>query len=263
MEDYVTLNLVQLIAIIIVFFILYFIGVLINKKVVHGEKKLFDPKQYLPVEEIHSLRQVGFLVLMASCFICALYILIFPYTDVLYITFFDILLSLYVAVTFKKESIWKKILLLLLIPYGSLSYVLFGFTLVSILDLVHVPVLVYFMKYYYDQFKEYTEANGLGITILLLFAIVFISFLLTVIFENHNPLNAIVMVSNAFTSNGYSVLGTTVTGKLNSILLVWSGFILSSVGTATLTAAILTKHFNKKFDKLEGMINKNNEDDFD
>ena len=64
-------------------------------------------------------------------------------------------------------------------------------------------------------------------------------------------LDALVMVSNAFTSNGYAVLGTTTIGKLNSLFLVWGGYILSGVGTATLATALVSRHFNKKFEKME------------
>ena len=66
------------------------------------------------------------------------------------------------------------------------------------------------------------------------------------------------MVSNAFTSNGYAVLGDTPIGKLNSIFLVWGGYIISGVGTATLTAALVSRHFNKKFEDLEELIRNNN-----
>ncbi len=59
------------------------------------------------------------------------------------------------------------------------------------------------------------------------------------------------MVSNAFTSNGYAILGTTIAGKINALILVWGGYVLSGVGTATLTAAILMKHFNHKFEENE------------
>ena len=62
------------------------------------------------------------------------------------------------------------------------------------------------------------------------------------------------MVSNAFTSNGYTVLGSTGLGKANSILLVWSGFILSCVGTATLTVSIIVSHIDDKFDRLEKLV---------
>ena len=116
------------------------------------------------------------------------------------------------------------------------------------------------VKYYYDKFREYTQTNSLGVTIVLLFAIIFISFLVTVTLESGNPLDSLVMVSNAFTSNGYAVLGSTIPGKINSIFLVWSGYIISGVGTATLTVAILTKYFNKRLDELEELIKKNNED---
>ena len=75
------------------------------------------------------------------------------------------------------------------------------------------------------------------------------------------------MVSNAFTSNGYAVLGHTIPGKINSLVLVWGGYLLSGVGTATLTGAILMAHFNRrlddvneKLDNLEELIKKNNEE---
>ena len=71
------------------------------------------------------------------------------------------------------------------------------------------------------------------------------------------------MVSNAFTSNGYAVLGDTPIGKLNSLFLVWGGYILSGVGTATLTAALLSRHFNKRFEELEELIKNNNDENAD
>ena len=68
------------------------------------------------------------------------------------------------------------------------------------------------------------------------------------------------MVSNAFTSNGYAVLGNTDVGKINALVLVWMGFILSGAGTATLAAAILMRHFKGKFkdydDKFDDLNNK-------
>ncbi len=82
--------------------------------------------------------------------------------------------------------------------------------------------------------------------------------------EGVDPLDSMVMVSNAFTSNGYAVLGSSGMGKLNSLILVWGGYIISGVGTATLTAAILIKHnkkceeeLNKRLDELELLIKNN------
>ena len=121
----------------------------------------------------------------------------------------------------------------------------------GIVDLNHIPVMIYFIKYYYDGFREYTEANSLGIAVLLLFSIIFLSAINTMFVESKNPLDALVMVSNAFTSNGYAILGSTIPGKINAIILVWGGYILSGVGTATLAAAIIMKHFNSKFQDME------------
>ena len=110
---------------------------------------------------------------------------------------------------------------------------------------------------YYNKFSEYTQTNSLGITIMLLFLIVFISFLFTIVVEDVSPLDSIAMVSNAFTSNGYAVLGSSGIGKVNALVLVWSGFLLSGVGTATLTVAIVMRHVNEKFDRLERLAKKN------
>ena len=75
------------------------------------------------------------------------------------------------------------------------------------------------------------------------------------------------MVSNAFTSNGYAVLGTSSLGKINSVILVWGGYILSGVGTATLATALISKHFqnkfgdmNEKMDQLQKSIDALNDD---
>ena len=194
------------------------------------------------------------------CFVVALYALVFDSGDLTYFVIFDIIFSLYIAITIEKDSAWKKVLILFLIPYGSLTYLMFNFTLISLLDLIHIPVFLYLIKYYYDKFKIYTESNSLGITIVLLFSIVFVSFFITIFVEGVNPLDSLVMVSNAFTSNGYAVLGKSIPGKVNSLFLVWSGYLISGVGTATLTVALLTRHYNKRFDDLEKLIKENNKD---
>ena len=187
---------------------------------------------------------------MALAFIDILYALISS-DGLIYFVIFDIALSLFLAITLDKSSLKGKIILLLLVPFDSINFLLFGSLLLSYIDVIHVLVFLYFIKFYYDKFRQYTESNGLSITIVILFALLFISFIVTQIVEGVYPLDSLVMVSNAFTSNGYAVLGTTIAGKLNAIVLVWGGYILSGVGTATLTAAILMKHFNHKFEDAE------------
>lgn len=258
--DYLLISVIELFIVLIVFFVLMGIGTFIYKRIRNSSNQFLNPLEYFPQEELHSLKQVFILIIMALCFINVLYSMVFYDGDLIYFAIFDILLSVFIASTIKRESNWDKLLVILLVPYGSLCYVFFRFQPIALLDFIHIPVFLYMVKYYYDKFREYTQTNSLGVTIVLLFAIVFISFLVTVTVESGNPLDSLVMVSNAFTSNGYAVLGSTIPGKINSIFLVWSGYIISGVGTATLTVAILTKYFNKRLDELEELIKKNNED---
>ena len=151
--------------------------------------------------------------MMGLFFINILYSLVFIEGDIIYFAIFDIVLSLYLAIELDKSSMKNKILLMLLIPYGSLTFILFGNSLIGFIDLIHIPVFIYFIKVYFDKFREYTLSNGLGITIILLFTLIFVSFLLTQITEDVNPLDSLVMVSNAFTSNGYAILGKSILGN--------------------------------------------------
>lgn len=244
---------------IIIFMVLMIVGHAIHKNLIKGSSiRLLNMEEYLPKEEIHSLRQVFYLIMMGLLFADVLYSLVFWNHDIFYLAIFDIFLSLYVASTMDKSSLKNKILLILLVPFGSLTYIVIGNSLVGIVDFIHVPILIYFIKVYYDKFREYTRSNGLGIAVILLFTIIFISFLCTQLSEGVNPLDSLVMVSNAFTSNGYAVLGKTISGKINSIILVWGGYVLSGVGTATLTAAILKTHFNSKLEESDRKLEEYN-----
>lgn len=250
---------------IVIFIFLMYLGKFIIDRLKAHNIKILNLEEYFPEEEIHSLRQIFFLIMMGLFFMNILYTLLNK--DLVHLAIFDILIALYLAITLDTSSVKNKILLILIVPYGSLSYIVYGSTVSSFVDLIHIPVFLYFMYVYYEKFREYTKSNGLGIAVILLFSIIFISFFVTQIVENVNPLDSLVMVSNAFTSNGYAILGKTIAGKLNSIILVWSGYLLSSVGTATLTAGILIRRFNKrldesdkKIDELKELIEKNNKD---
>ncbi len=235
---------------IIIFLLLVAIGTVVYKKLMSSSNTLSNLGEILPEDEIHTLKQVFYLILMSLAFIDILYALISS-EGLIYFVIFDIALSLFLAITLDKSSLKGKIILLLLVPFDSINFILFGSFLLSFIDIIHVLVFLYFIKFYYDKFRQYTESNGLSVTIVILFAIVFISFIVTQIVEGVYPLDSLVMVSNAFTSNGYAVLGTSMAGKMNALVLVWGGYILSGVGTATLTAAIIMKHFNHKFDEAE------------
>ena len=254
--DWVSLNIFGFAYEIVIFLVLVLIGTFVFKKVISSSETLSNFGEVLPEDEIHTLRQVFYLIMMALAFINILYSLISS-EGLIYFAIFDIAFSLFLAITLDKSS-WKgKILLLLLVPFDSLNFILYNHLLFSLIDVNHVAVFIYFIKVYYDKFRQYTESHGLSVTIVILFALIFISFIITQIVEGVNPLDSLVMVSNAFTSNGYAVLGTSMPGKLNAIVLVWGGYILSGVGTATLTAAILIKHFNHRFEEMEELIRNN------
>jgi len=260
----------KVITISLLFLVLCLLGKFILKRYRNHNNRFFKLEEYFPEEEIHTLKQVFYLIMMMLFFIDILYSLVFFNSqDILFFLILDIVISLYVVIVLEYDSWKNRLIFIMLIPFGSFTSILFGDVNIGAIELINIPVFIYLMKVYYSKFKEYTENNGLGIAIVLLYSIIFISFIVTTVAENVDPLNALVMVSNAFTSNGYAVLGKSTIGKVDSIFLVWGGYILSGVATSTLTASILIKHFRKdikrskkqyedlqkRFDDLE-MLNK-------
>ena len=244
---------------VLVLIVLIYLGVIKAANIIysylrkHRENRLFNP----------TLRQVFFLIVIAMSFTIIIYTLIAlsirSFSN--YFVFIDILLSLFVCMIIKKETAFEKFVFLSLIPYASTVFSLLDVMMIDpstkvlinpmmyyvsmVFIVFHLIGFAYVIKVYISKFNQYTESNGLGISILLLIGIVFFSFILTPLTEGVDLLDALVMVSNAFTSNGYAVLGTSSLGKINSVILVWGGYILSGVGTATLaTALIMRKWIN-------------------
>ena len=75
-----------------------------------------------------------------------------------------------------------------LIPIAPISFLLFGDTLIEYLNIVRIPAIIYLIKYFYDRFRAYATENGLGFSIMLLFAIILISIITTMFIENQDPL---------------------------------------------------------------------------
>ena len=260
---YITEQIIFIILAIAFFFGLYLVSSYIIKYLKRNRhKRLLNSTEYLPKEETQTLKQVFYLIIITLCFVDILYSLVFWSSDDFYrhFIFYDLLVSLIACLAIKKDTLTEKIIIIFLIPLSSLLHSTLDdpAILLVILLAVHFIGLAYVIKVYYGKFIHFTESNGLGISILLLFGLVFVSFIFTSFAEGKNLLDSLVMVSNAFTSNGYAVLGDTPIGKLNSLFLVWGGYILSGVGTATLTTALLSRHFNKKFEELEELIKSNN-----
>ncbi len=247
---------------ILIFGVLFIAGKFISKKLKASNSRILNPLEYFPEEEVQTLKQVFYLVMMLIFFVFIIYIIVVRGNDFIGVAVVQLIVSLYIAFTLDYSSLKNKILFFLLIPYEAIALFVFNESLVFLpIYIMHVLVYAYLIKVYFDKFRKYTETNSLGITIILLFSIIFVTFLVTCIAESVDPLNSLVMVSNAFTSNGYAILGSTGVGKLTALILVWSGYTISGVGTATLTAAILIRHhkkreneLNKRLDELESLI---------
>ena len=250
--------LTQIIVSVGIFAILCFIGEQL-KKILPKYLHLMDPHEYFPKEEILTLKQVLYLILILGIYLCIINFFFDRFFDVsqdlfLINSLIDIIISIIIVVGFYKGSTKSRIIFIFLMPLTSISAIVFGSTLLGYWDFIRIPTLLFMVIYLYHKFLEFTDENQLGKLILILISIVFTCLVLTILLENQTPINALGMVSNAFTSNGYAVLGQSIPGKLNSLFLVWGGYVISGVATASLTASILIKHFNKRVEELERII---------
>lgn len=118
-------TLVQLVIVIAIFLVLTILTKFIYGKLICNYVKSVNINEILPEDEVHSLRQVFYLILMALCVVNIFYTLTVAEIDYPYLAIFDIALSLYFAAVLDTSYRKNKIILLLLIPYGSLSYLLF------------------------------------------------------------------------------------------------------------------------------------------
>ena len=224
-----------------------------------NSKKKSDSNDYFPEEEIMTLNQVHYLGIILFIYIIIINLLFETYSPVsgglLFINnLIDICLSITIIVTFYDCSNKSRILSIFIMPMASIASLVFGGNLLGFWDFIRIPALLYVVIISYHEFLEFTNKNQLGKLILLLISIIFTALVLTIFFENQNPINSLSMVSNAFTSNGYAVLGSSVGGVLTSTFLVWAGYIISGVGTATLAAAIVQRNSKRKFKNLEEKI---------
>ena len=266
MEVGIVFSIFELLIIIVIFTILMrtckFIIVKFKSTKLFKNSRFFNPLEYFPAEKISSLKQASYLITILVFVMIVLYLL-FHWNDGLYfISCLDIIISSYFAIKVRGNSFKDKLILFSLIPFGSISRLFVDANSIVILfDLLHVLGYLYFVEVYYRKFVNFTENNGLGITIMLLFAIISVSFVFTIFTENVSPLDSMTMVSNAFTSNSFEVSGKVALGKVNSLVIAWGGFILSGTGTATLAVSIVMRYVNRQFDEMKELIEKKKEEE--
>ena len=197
-----TSALFQLFVVIIIFLVLTLLGKVIYHTLKNRYGKSISINELLPEDEVHTLVQVFYLILMALCVVNVFYSIMGSGNDLYFFAIFDVALSLYFAITLDMSSWKNRIIWMILIPYGSLVYPLFGLSLVILADFIHAFIFIYFAKLNLDKFVEYTNSNALGLTIILLFTVIFAGFFITQYAEGTNALDSPVIVSNQFTGNG-------------------------------------------------------------
>ena len=181
---YITEQIIFIILAIIFFFGLYFISSYIIKYLKKNRhNRLLNATEYLPKEETQTLKQVFYLMIITLCFVDILYSIVFWASDDFYrhFIFYDTIVSLIACLAIKKDTATEKIIMVFLIPLSSLLHSTLDdpAILLMILLAIHFIGLAYVIKVYYGKFIHYTESNGLGISILLLFGLVFVSFIFT------------------------------------------------------------------------------------
>lgn len=95
----------------------------------------------------------------------------------------DIIVSVHVATIIYDKTYKSKILVFFLVPFASISFLLFGESFIEYWNFLRIPAFLFLFKYFYDKFKDYTDANRLNFSIILLFIIIFISINITMFIE--------------------------------------------------------------------------------
>ena len=248
----------QLLAAVGIFAILIYMAKFIRNKVKSSSflknSKFANPLEYFPSEPLFYLKQVFYMVMILIFILIILYLTFNWIKGSTVIFVLDILISIYLSINRSWDSFNNKVLLFLLIPFASITGILFGNSAFSFLNLFHILGYLYFIQFYYHEFVKYTESNGLGLSIIVTFTILLVSFLFTILAEGVSPMDSATMVSNAFTSNSFDATGKIMIGKINSLVLAWGGFILSIVGTATLAVSIVMSYVSRQFEDMKDFV---------
>lgn len=245
--------------IISIYIISYVVTFIKNKIKNHKEIGTDAQDNLIPQEELQTLKQIFYLVMATLLLANVINIIFYMHIEFNELLMMDVFVSTVVCVALYERE--NKLILLALMPIATV-YALYIpknssnilFFIVFFIQLIHIFIDIYFIKYFYKNFIKYTRDKGIGYTAVLLFLIIIIAFVLTCLSESVGVLDSVVMISNAFTSNGYTVLGNSVIGKFSNIFLVWSGYILSGIGTATLAVALMNRKFKGNAENFEQRI---------
>lgn len=225
------------------------------------KKSIVQPTKFLPHDELYYLNQIFLLLAGLICIISTVFAFyLVGDTNVTEFVFINSIMATIFFIYIADKSYLNFIICLFLIPINSIIWMICTVDLPMIFIIINCLGGLFAGLYFISKFIKYTKRNDLGLTVVIFGLIISSSILITIFGEKVNLIDNFVMISNAFTSNGYYVAGTSYYGKLDNILLVWGGYLLSGVGTATLAAAIINNNFKNKLKSSEVKINKLNEE---
>ena len=104
------LTIFQLVIEFVIFIALTMIVTFVYSKLKNSHNRFLNPTEFLPEDEVHTLRQVFYLVLMSCFFITIFYSLTFTESDVFYFAIFDIFISLVAVMLLDESKFQNKIL---------------------------------------------------------------------------------------------------------------------------------------------------------
>ena len=137
----------ELIISVLIFSALFVTGKLIYKKLNKNGSRILNPLEYFPEEEIQTLRQVFYLVMMLVFFVLILYLIVSHGNDLVGIALVQVIVSLYVALTLDYSSLKNKILFFMIIPYETIVFLVFNESLlIWPVYVMHILVYVYLIK---------------------------------------------------------------------------------------------------------------------
>lgn len=243
-------------------------------------KKLLDKFNksidvYLIKEEKPTLVQVGLLIVMFLLFYVTMNLLglsilgsafnfnildndmVFPIKQImdnnlLEFAISDIIVSIIAIFLVRRNSHY--ILIVGYLPITSIVCLIYPEAIYSLLilicSIIHAIFTIFALIKLKDIFVKYSKDNNLNYFIVVAFLMMIICFGISLVAEGQNKSDAIYHSIAVFTSNGYGeVVENTFLGKLSSNLLMVIGYIMSTVGTASLASLLIRNYLSKTFKK--------------
>ena len=153
-NDFIIYLAFVLLGILIFLGIFYAVSRIIKFLKRYRHNRLLNSSEYLPEEEIQTLKQVSYLIIITISFVNIIYSIIFWGSDdfIRYFIYYDILASLIACLVMPKDTLFDKFIILLLIPISSLSYISPNDPATIFLLAIHIIGFAYVIKVYYSKF---------------------------------------------------------------------------------------------------------------